>query len=48
MINAKEFIKAGAVGVGVGGSLVNTEYLENNEYEKITQLAKELVEVVSE
>ena len=46
--NAKEFIKAGAVGVGVGGSLVNTKYLENNEYEKITQLAKELVEVVSE
>ena len=25
-----------------------TKYLENNEYEKITQLAKELVEVVSE
>lgn len=44
--NAVDFLKAGAVGVGVGSSLINKKYLENGEYEKITQTAKTLVEKV--
>ena len=45
--NASEFIKAGAVGVGVGSSLVNLEWVKNGEYDKITQVAKTLVENVN-
>ncbi len=41
--NASDFIKAGAVGVGVGSSLVNKQLLESSEYDKITQLAKKMV-----
>ncbi len=42
--NASEFIKAGAVGIGVGGNLVNKEWIKNGEFEKITKTAKQLVE----
>ena len=45
--NAQEFINAGAVGVGVGSAIINIKHIEKNEYEKITQLAKALVEKVS-
>lgn len=41
--NAAEFIKAGAVGLGIGGNLVNKAWIDNGEYEKITEVAKELV-----
>lgn len=44
--NAVEFLKAGAVGVGVGSSLVNKKYLDNGEYDKIREIAKTLVEKV--
>lgn len=40
--NAAEFIKAGCVGLGVGGNLVNKEWIANGEFDKITELAKEL------
>lgn len=39
--NAAEFIKAGAIGVGVGGSLVDTKAIYAGEYEKITKMARE-------
>ncbi len=42
--NASDFIKAGAVGIGVGGNLVNKEWIKNGEFEKITETAKQLVE----
>lgn len=42
--NAAEFMKAGCVGLGVGGNLVNKEWIANGEFEKITALAKELCE----
>lgn len=42
--NALEFIKAGAVGVGVGGALINKKLLDGGEYEKITETAKKFVE----
>lgn len=41
--NVAAFLKAGCVGVGVGGNLVNREWIQNREFEKITRLAKEMV-----
>lgn len=41
--NIAEFIKMGAVGAGVGGNLVNAQWVKNGEYEKITALAREFV-----
>lgn len=46
--NAKDFIKAGAVGVGVGSSLVNKEWIKSGEFDKITSLAKRFVESIKE
>ena len=39
--NAADFIKAGAIGLGVGGNLVNKEWIAAGQFEKITELAKE-------
>lgn len=44
--NAGEFIAAGCTGVGVGGNLVNKEWIAAGEFVKITALAKELCESV--
>lgn len=44
--NAAEFMKAGCVGLGVGGNLVNKEWIENGEWGKITELAKEFMKAV--
>ena len=41
--NIGEFIKAGACGAGVGGNLVNKEWIVNGEFYKITELAKEFI-----
>ena len=41
--NAGAFIKAGAVGVGVGSSLVNKKWVDAGEYEKITEEAKKMI-----
>ena len=38
--NAGEFIRAGCVGVGVGGNLVNKEWIAKGEWQKITDLAR--------
>ena len=46
--NAADFIKAGCVGLGVGGNLVNKEWIRNGEWEKITALAKEFKKAVAE
>ena len=45
--NAAEFIKAGAIGVGIGGSLVKKEWITSGEYDKITQTAKELIKSIN-
>ena len=45
---AADFMKAGCVGVGVGGNLVNKEWIRNGEWEKITALAKEFKKAVAE
>ncbi|MDO4523667.1 MAG: bifunctional 4-hydroxy-2-oxoglutarate aldolase/2-dehydro-3-deoxy-phosphogluconate aldolase [Eubacteriales bacterium] len=46
--NIKDFLKAGVAGFGVGGNLVNKEWINNGEFEKITALAKEFVKAVQE
>ena len=46
--NAADFMKAGCVGLGVGGNLVNKEWIKNGEWDKITALAKEFMKAVSE
>ena len=45
--NARDFLKAGALGVGVGGNLVNREWIAKGEYEKITETAKKYVECLN-
>lgn len=42
--NVGDFIKAGAVGAGVGGNLVNKEWIAAGEFDKITALAKEFIQ----
>ena len=42
--NAAEFIKAGVVGVGVGGNLANKKWIDAGEFSKITDTARKLVE----
>ena len=42
--NIGNFIKNGASSAGVGGNLVNKEWIANGEFDKITNLAKEFVE----
>ena len=39
--NIGEFIKAGVDGAGVGGNLVNKEWIARGEFDKITALAEE-------
>lgn len=41
--NVAEFLRAGCVGAGVGGNLVNKEWIKNGEFDKITALAMELM-----
>ena len=41
--NAAEFLKAGAVGVGVGGNLVNKDWIKAGEYEKVRDEAAKYV-----
>lgn len=41
--NISEFMKAGAVGAGVGGNLVNKEWIRKGEFHRITELAAEMV-----
>ena len=46
--NAADFMKAGCVGLGIGGNLVNKESIKNGEWDRITALAKEFVNAVKE
>lgn len=45
--NAADFLKAGAVGIGVGGSLVNKKWLDDGLYSKITEEAMLFVANIS-
>lgn len=46
--NAAAFIKAGAVGVGVGSSLVNKAWVAAGEFEKITTEAKRMLKNINQ
>ena len=44
--NVAEFLKAGAVGAGVGGNLVNKTWIAEQRFDEITALAKAFVDAV--
>lgn len=44
--NVADFLKAGAVGVGVGSNIINKEMLKNEDYAGITALARMYVEAI--
>ena len=44
--NADDFMRAGASGLGIGGNLVNKEWIANGEWDKITALAALYVKAV--
>lgn len=39
--NIKDYLSAGAIGVGIGTGIVNKSMIDSDDYEGITQLAKE-------
>ncbi len=43
---AADFIKAGACALGIGGSLVDPKALANRDFGRITELARQYVEIV--
>jgi 2-dehydro-3-deoxyphosphogluconate aldolase/(4S)-4-hydroxy-2-oxoglutarate aldolase len=45
---AAAFIKAGSSAVAVGGNLVDKEVIKRGEFDKITNLAKQYVDIVSQ
>lgn len=45
--NAADFLRAGAAGVGVGGSLLNKKWIAAGEFGKITAEARRFVEQIS-
>jgi 2-dehydro-3-deoxyphosphogluconate aldolase/(4S)-4-hydroxy-2-oxoglutarate aldolase len=46
-MNAAEFIAAGAVGLGVGGNLINKEWMNSGRFDKITELASRYAAAVN-
>lgn len=46
--NLREIMAAGAFAVGMGGNLVNKQWIEAGNYTAITKLARECVEAVTE
>lgn len=43
--NMSDFLDAGAVGIGVGGNLVNKAWIASGEFDKITTLAKKYTQI---
>ena len=44
--NIKEYLDAGCCGAGIGGNLAKKDWIEAGEYEKLTQAAKDLIEII--
>ncbi len=44
--NMKDYLAAGACGFGIASSLTNKTWIANEEYDKITELARKYVEAV--
>ena len=45
--NAADFIRAGCVGIGVGGNLVNADWITAGAFDRIEALAKAYVDAVN-
>lgn len=45
--NLKEFLDAGAVGAGIGGSLVNKKHIQESRFDLLTQAAERVVAIAS-
>ncbi len=43
--NLKDYLDAGCCGAGIGGNLVNKQWIADGEFDKITALAKTMVEI---
>lgn len=46
--NVRDFIKAGAIAVGVGGSLVKKDFLAEENYKAIEELAKKFIDEIGQ
>lgn len=46
--NCADFIRAGAVGVGVGGNLVSPQYVTEGRFDEITAIAKSYVDALNQ
>ncbi|MTW87426.1 bifunctional 4-hydroxy-2-oxoglutarate aldolase/2-dehydro-3-deoxy-phosphogluconate aldolase [Virgibacillus dakarensis] len=46
--NVQEYISVGAIAVGVGGSLLKKQFIQDNKWEALTDLAKQFKEKVNE
>lgn len=44
--NIKEYISAGVCGFGIGSNIIDKEMIKNNDFEKITKLARKYVEAI--
>ncbi len=44
--NIADFLAAGICGVGVGGNLANKKWIEAGEFDKITETARNMVEII--
>lgn len=45
--NIGQFLAAGAIGAGIGGNLANKTWIEEGQFDKITETAKALVDAVA-
>ena len=43
--NLRDYLDAGCCGAGIGGNLVNKQWIADGEFDKITALAKTMVEI---
>ena len=45
-VNMADYLKAGAVGFGLGSNIVNKKMIEEDDYASITALAQKCVEAI--
>ncbi len=46
--NMHKFFKMGAMGVGIGGGIVNKEYIKSGQFDKITEMARDFTNKIKE
>ena len=44
--NAADFLRAGAVGLGIGGNFAKKAWIDAGEFDKLTEAAKTMVEII--